>query len=145
MFLERRFTSSSLTRYYACATATCQRKKVRCTCQRKKVRCLLTSGIKLSWPLSSRNIAFPTQSLNRSLRCTTPCKERLNDRNITQFIHQYPCCQVMSRLKILVKTHPFTCASYNPFESLHIDHIGPLPPDDKVYTHILVMIDAFSH
>ena len=51
----------------------------------------------------------------------------------------------MSRLKILVKTHPFTCASYNPFESLHIDHIGPLPPDDKVYTHILVMIDAFSH
>ena len=31
----------------------------------------------------------------------------------------------MSRLKIL------------------IDHIGPLPPDDKGYTHILVMIDAF--
>ena len=50
----------------------------------------------------------------------------------------------MSRLKILIKTHPFTFASYNPFESLHIDHIGPLPVDDKGNSHILVMIDAFS-
>ena len=41
----------------------------------------------------------------------------------------------MSRIKILIKTHPFTCASYNPFESLHIE---------KGSTHILVMIDAFS-
>ena len=36
------------------------------------------------------------------------------------------------------------CVSYNPFESLHIDHIGPLPVDDKGNSHILVMIDAFS-
>ena len=77
------------------------------------------------------------------------CRERLNDpmitdRTITQFIHQCPCCQVMSRLKILIRTHLFTCASYNPFESLHIDHIGPLPVDDKGNTQILVMIDAFS-
>ena len=50
----------------------------------------------------------------------------------------------MSRLKILFKTHPFTCASYNPFESLHLDHIGLLPVDDKGNSHILVMIDAFS-
>jgi hypothetical protein len=37
----------------------------------------------------------------------------------------------MSRLKILIKTHPFTYASYNPV-------------DDKGNSHILVMIDAFS-
>ena len=76
------------------------------------------------------------------------CRESLNDptitRTITQFIRQCPCCQVMSRLKNLIKTHPFTCASYNPFESLHINHIGPLPVDDKGNTHILVMINAFS-
>ena len=41
------------------------------------------------------------------------CREFLNDptitdRTITQFIRQCPCCQVMSRLKILIKTHPFT-------------------------------------
>jgi hypothetical protein len=40
--------------------------------------------------------------------------------------------------------HPHQVASYNPFESLHIDHIGPLSSDDKGNTHILVMIDAFS-
>jgi hypothetical protein len=68
----------------------------------------------------------------------------ITDHTITQFIRQCPCCQVMSRLNILIKTHPFTCASYNPFESLHIDHIGPLPVDDKGNSPILVMIDAFS-
>ena len=70
------------------------------------------------------------------------CREFLNDptitdRTITQFIRQCPCCQVMSRLKILIKTHPFTCASYNPFESLHIDHIEPLPSDDKGNTVVI--------
>ena len=63
---------------------------------------------------------------------------------ITQFIRQCPCCQVMSRLKIPIRTHPFTCASYNPFEVIHLDHIGPLPKDDHGYEYILVLIDAFS-
>ena len=50
-------------------------------------------------------------------------KRRLNDlsvtdRMITEFIRQCPCCQVMSRLHIQIKTHLFTCASYNPFEVL---------------------------
>ena len=61
-------------------------------------------------------------------------KRRLNDlsvtdRMITEFIGRCPCCQVMSRLHVQIKTHPFTCASYNPFEVLHLDHIGPLRPD----------------
>ncbi len=34
------------------------------------------------------------------------CREFLNDPTITQFIRQCPCCQVMNRLKILIKTHP---------------------------------------
>ena len=50
----------------------------------------------------------------------------------------------MNRLRIPIRTHPFTCASYNPFEVLHLDHIGPLKADDKGYTYILVIIDAFS-
>ena len=61
-------------------------------------------------------------------------KRRLNDlsvtdRMITEFIRQCLCCQVMSRLHIQIKTHPFTCTSYNPFEVLHSDHIGPLRTD----------------
>ena len=77
------------------------------------------------------------------------CKLRLNDpsvsdRMISTFIRQCPCCQVMSRLKVQIKTHPFTCASYNPFEVIHLDHIGPLKPDAQGNMFILVLIDAFS-
>ena len=63
---------------------------------------------------------------------------------ITEFIRQCPCCQVMSSLHIQIKTHPFTCASYNPFEVLHLDHIGPLRADVNGSMFILVIIDAFS-
>ena len=93
--------------------------------------------------------------LNKLLRYITPwsatgaCRSAESSSTIPRsrtalLLRSYPCCQVMSRLKILIKTHPFTCASYNPFESLHIDHIGPLPVDDKGNSHILVMIDEFS-
>ena len=62
------------------------------------------------------------------------CKKRLNNASmITPFIRQCPCCQVMSRLKVPIRTHPFTCASYNPFEVIHLDHIGPLNKDDHGY------------
>jgi len=47
-------------------------------------------------------------------------------------------------LHIQIKTHPFTCASYNPFEVLHLDHIGPLRADVNGSMFILVIIDAFS-
>jgi hypothetical protein len=68
----------------------------------------------------------------------------ITDRMISQFIRQCPCCQLMSRIHLQIKTHPFTCASYNPFEVLHLDHIGPLRPDVKRHMFILVIIDAFS-
>jgi hypothetical protein len=42
------------------------------------------------------------------------------------------------------KTHPFTCASYNPFEVLNLDHIGPLKPDTNGNIFIWAIIDAFS-
>ena len=51
---------------------------------------------------------------------------------------------MMSRIKIPIKTHPFTCASYNPFEVLHLNYIGPLRPDVHGNMFILVIIDAFS-
>jgi hypothetical protein len=141
------FISTFLTHYCACA---------RIICFQMKARSQPTSGIKPSWPLLSRSIPDAVfkqiAAVHNSLVGhwgLQKCREFLNDstitdRTITQFIRQCPCCQVMSRLNILIRTHPFTCASYNPFESLHIDHIGPLPVDDKGNSHILVMIDAFS-
>ena len=43
-----------------------------------------------------------------------------------------------------VKAHRFTCASYNSFEVLYLDHIGPLTKDANDNEYVLVIIDAFS-
>ena len=77
------------------------------------------------------------------------CKRCLNDpsipdRTIREFIRQCPCCQAMSQLRIPIITRRFTCASYYPFEVIHLDHIGPLPADEHGNKFILVLIDAFS-
>ena len=55
-------------------------------------------------------------------------KDRLNDKTISDrwikvFIKQCSCCQVMSRAHLAIRTHPFTCAAYYPFEVIALDHI----------------------
>ena len=50
----------------------------------------------------------------------------------------------MSYLKIPIHTHPFTVASYEPFERVEMDTIGPLPEDEEGYKYILVIIDCFT-
>ena len=84
------------------------------------------------------------------------CKRRLSEAHqrqgerditdcmISEFTRQCPACQVMSRVRLQIKAHRFTCASYNPFEVLHLDHIGPLTKDAHGNEYILVIIDAFS-
>ena len=61
----------------------------------------------------------------------------ITDRMISEFIRQCPACQVMNRMKVQIKAHRFTCASYNSLEVLHLDHIGQLTKD--AHGH-----DAFS-
>jgi hypothetical protein len=51
---------------------------------------------------------------------------------------------MMSRMRLQIKAHRFTCATYNPFEDLHLDHIRPLPKDANGKEQILVFIDVFS-
>ena len=59
------------------------------------------------------------------------CREFLNNPTITdRTIASMP---MLSRLKILIMTHPYTCASHR---------IGPLPVDDKGNTHILVILEV---
>jgi transposase InsO family protein len=71
-------------------------------------------------------------------------KRRLNDLSVTDRMITESFAQVMSRLHIQIMPHPFTCASCNPFEVLHLDHIGPLRTDVNGSMFILVIIDAFS-
>jgi hypothetical protein len=48
----------------------------------------------------------------------------------------------MSRAHLAIRTHPFTCAAYYPFEVIALDHIGPLVIDEKGHQFVLVIIDA---
>ena len=63
---------------------------------------------------------------------------------INEFLRQCLYCQISNRLRKPIKAHRFTCASYNPFEVLRLDHIGPLTKDAHGNEYILVIIDAFS-
>ena len=71
-------------------------------------------------------------------------EDAIPDRMIKEFLRQCPYCQITNRLRLPIKAHRFTCASYNPFEVLHLDHIGPLTKDAHDNEYILVIIDAFS-
>ena len=63
----------------------------------------------------------------------------ITDRMISKFIRQCPACQVMSRMRLQIHLtcHRFTCASYNSFEVLHLDHIEPLTTDANGNEYIL--------
>ena len=60
-------------------------------------------------------------------------------QHVKIFIKKCPCCQMMSQIKPAIHTHPFTTSTYNPMESLNIDTIGPLPPDEDGNTAIFVI------
>ena len=66
------------------------------------------------------------------------------ERMISEYLRQCPYCQITNRLRLPIKAHRFTFASYNPFEVLHLDHIGPLTKDAHGNEFILVIIDTFS-
>ena len=80
----------------------------------------------------------------RRLKRRLQPEAKISDRMISEFIRQCPACQVTNRLRIPMKTRPFTCASYNSFEVFHLDLIGPLTTDVHGSEYILVIIDAFS-
>jgi len=99
--------------------------------------------------LCNQDKRFRRISSNTLQKCTIPAWARHNDlswtdRMITEFIRQCPCCQVMSRLHLQIKTYPFTFASYNHFEVLHLDRISPVRPDTNDNMFMLVIIYVFS-
>ena len=71
----------------------------------------------------------------------------LRNRSLTAWSTSF-CDDVLTvttnRLRIPFKAHRFTCATYNPFEVLHLNPIGPLTKDAHGNEYILVIIDAFS-
>jgi hypothetical protein len=51
----------------------------------------------------------------KCLKMNLPPLDAIPDRMVNEFIRSCPYCQISNRLKILIKTHPFTCASYLKF------------------------------
>jgi hypothetical protein len=62
---------------------------------------------------------------------------------VRTFIRKCPLCQLMSRIKPLVKAKKFTTVALYPFQVICADHIDPLPKDEEGYQYILVVICAF--
>lgn len=62
---------------------------------------------------------------------------------ISLFVAQCPCCQLLDRIKLRIKTRPFVTSALKPFQIVCLDHIGPIELNGEVY-YILVIIDCFS-
>jgi len=119
---------------------------------------LITYLLLLLWPTSRSSCNGPSPRCHVGLKL---CKRRLKkiskqrvtdnlppediipDRMINEFLRQCPYCQLTNQLRVPIKAHRFTCASYNSFEVLHLDHIGPLTKDAHGNEYILIIIDAF--
>jgi len=48
-------------------------------------------------------------------------------KHVTQFLRHCPSCQKMSALRPVIHSHPYTLASYRPWDRVAVDTIGPLP------------------
>ena len=65
-------------------------------------------------------------------------------KDVRRFISSCPCCQKMSYMKKVIHSYPFTTSSYGLWDTISIDFIEKLTPDEYGYTHILVIVDNFS-
>jgi hypothetical protein len=64
--------------------------------------------------------------------------------HVKKFVSDCPICQKLDYRNVKNHTEPYTTASMEPFETLNIDTIGPLPKDDLGNIYVLVIIDCFS-
>ncbi len=47
------------------------------------------------------------------IKAGIPPEDAITDRMINEFLRQCPYCQITNRLRLPIKAHRFTCASYN--------------------------------
>jgi transposase InsO family protein len=65
-------------------------------------------------------------------------------KDVKTFIASCPACQKASKIKTAINVPKFVLATDRPMQAIHVDSIGPLPPDEHNNVHILVMVDAFT-
>jgi hypothetical protein len=64
-------------------------------------------------------------------------------RYVSAFIKMCPCCQKMSRLKVPIRSSPYTLAAYRPMQRLYA-HTIMCKEDKYGFSCILVIVDAFT-
>jgi hypothetical protein len=64
--------------------------------------------------------------------------------HIRSFIQRCPACQKMSLIRTPIQVTRFVNSTLLPMEKLQIDSIGPLPPTEDGYCHIIVIVDTFT-
>jgi hypothetical protein len=65
-------------------------------------------------------------------------------KHVRRFIRMCPCCQKMDQMKAVIHSYPFTLSSYGLWNTVSVDYIERLQPDDYGNNMIIVIIDNFS-
>ena len=65
-------------------------------------------------------------------------------KHVRRFIKMCPCCQKMDQMKKVIHSYPFTVSSYGLWDTVSIDFIERLQPDEYGNNMIIVIIDNFS-
>ena len=65
-------------------------------------------------------------------------------KDVKKFVKMCACCQKMNVIKPIVHSHPFTLSTYGLFQTVSVDLIESLVPDEFGMTMIVVIIDNFS-
>ena len=65
-------------------------------------------------------------------------------KHVRRFIRMCPCCQKMDQMKKVIHSYPFTLSSYGLWDTISVDYIERLVPDEYGNNMIIVIIDNFS-
>jgi transposase InsO family protein len=64
--------------------------------------------------------------------------------HVRRFKKMCPCCQKMDHVGPSIKSHKYTVSSTAPMDTISIDFIEKLKPDEHGNCYLMVIIDAFS-
>ena len=65
-------------------------------------------------------------------------------KHVRRFIRMCPCCQKMDQMKKVIHSYPFTLSTYGLWNTISVDYIESLKPDEFGNNMIIVIIDNFS-
>lgn len=64
--------------------------------------------------------------------------------HVKKFIKECPICQKLSYTSVPIHTEPYTTSKMEPMDTINMDSIGRVPPDEFGNTYILVLICCFT-